>query len=99
MASFRENNCLGFRDGEPLNILLQLHFQLLNLSPYDAVRREAWFDAAQSLLALANNASQQAEWVFLLAWAYKKHLGQGIPICMIMGRLLFDSDDKTLARR
>jgi hypothetical protein len=99
MARIRENNCLAIQDGEPLNILLQLHFQLFHLSPYDAIRREAWFDEAQNLLALANNASQQAEWVSLLAWAYKKHLGPGIPICMIMGRLLLESDDKTVARR
>ena len=72
MARIRENNCLAIQDGEPLNILLQLHFQLFHLSPYEAIRREAWFDEAQNLLALANNASQQAEWVSLLAWAYKK---------------------------
>jgi hypothetical protein len=86
-------------DGEPLNILLQLHFQLVHLSPYDAIAREAWFDEAKCLLALANNASEQAGWVSLLAWAYKNHVGQGIPMCMIIGRLLLESDDKTLANR
>lgn len=99
MARFRENCCSAIQDGKPLKILLRLHLRLLCLSPYDALEREAWFDEAQGLLALANSASQQAEWVSLLAWAYKKHVGQGIPICMIMGRLLIGSDDKTLAAR
>ena len=99
MARFRENCCSTIQDGEPLKILLQLHLQLLYLSPYDALKREAWFDEAQDLLVLANDASQQAEWVSLLAWAYTKHIGQGLPITMIMGRLLIGSDDKTLAAR
>jgi hypothetical protein len=79
MARFNENSYLTIQDGEPLKMLLQLHFQLLHLSPYDAIGREAWFDDAQRLLVLANNASQQAEWISLLAWAFKKHIGQGIP--------------------
>jgi hypothetical protein len=84
----QERRFSAIRDAEPLDILVQLHFLLLYLSPYDAVARETWFDEAQSLLALANDNSQQSEWLLSLAWAYKKHLGQGIPVCMIMGRLL-----------
>jgi hypothetical protein len=44
--------------GESL-ALVRLHHQLLQLSSYDAVSREAWFDAARTLLATATNASER----------------------------------------
>ena len=47
--------------GESL-ALVRLHHQLLQLSPYDAVSREAWFDAAKTLLATATNASEGVGW-------------------------------------
>ena len=88
MGKSKEHKFSTAQDGELLGVLRYLHYCLVCISPYDAVAREAWFDEAHSLLARANDTSQQAEWVLSLAWAYKKHLGQGMPICMITGRLL-----------
>ena len=76
--------------------LVRLHHQLLQLSPYDAVSREAWFDAARTLLATATNASEGAGWLITLAWAYKKRLGQGLPVSIIMGKLLGKRDSAAL---
>jgi hypothetical protein len=73
--------------GESL-ALVRLYHQLLQLSPYDSVSREAWFDAARTLLATATNDSEGAGWLITLAWAYKKRLGQGLPVSIIMGKLL-----------
>jgi hypothetical protein len=73
--------------GESL-ALVRLHHQLLQLSPYDAGSREAWFDSARTLLTTATNASERAGWLITLAWAYKKRLGQGLPVSIIMGKLL-----------
>jgi len=81
--------------GESL-ALVRLHHQLLQLSPCDAVSREAWFDAARTLLATATNTSEGVGWLITLAWAYKKHLGQGLPISIIMGKLLGKRDTATL---
>ena len=81
--------------GESL-ALVRLHHQLLQLSPYDAVSREAWFDAARTLLATATNASEGAGWLITLAWAYKKQLGQGLPVSIIMGKLLGKRDSAAL---
>jgi hypothetical protein len=81
--------------GESL-ALVRLHHQLLQLSPYDAVSREAWFDAARTLLATATNASEGAGWLITLAWAYKKHLGQGLPVSIIIGKLLGKRDTAAL---
>jgi hypothetical protein len=75
---------------------MQLHYYLVYVSPYDAVAREAWFDEAQRLLTRANSTSQQAEWLLSLAWAYKNQLGQGMPICMITGKLLSMSDSTSV---
>ena len=77
--------------GESL-ALVRLHHQLLQLSPYDVMSREAWFDAATALLATAANPSEGAGWLMTLAWAYKKHLGQGLPVSIIIGKLLGKRD-------
>ena len=81
--------------GESLD-LVRLHHQLLQLSPYDAVSREAWFDAAKTLVATATNASEGVGCLMTLAWAYKKHLGQGLPISIIIGKLLEKRDNDAL---
>lgn len=81
--------------GESLD-LVRLHHQLLQLSPYDVALREAWFDAAKTLLATATNPSEGVGWLMTLAWAYKKHLGQGLPISIIMGKLLEKRDNAAL---
>ena len=88
MGKSNAHKILAVHDGELLGVLRYLHYCLLCISPYDAVAREAWFDEVHSLLPLANDTSEQAEWVLSLAWAYKQHLGQGMPLCMITGRLL-----------
>jgi hypothetical protein len=80
------------RDRELLEVLAQLHHQLLELLPYDVDAREAWFDAAARLLAQADSDSQRVDWIATLAWAFKRQVGQGIPISMIIGRLLNPSD-------
>ena len=80
------------RERELLEVLAQLHHQLLELLPYDADARETWFDNAARLLAQANSDSQKVDWLTTLAWAYKRHLGQGIPVSMIIGRLLNTKD-------
>ena len=81
--------------GESLD-LVRLHHQLLQLSPYDVALREAWFDAAKTLLATATNPCEGVGWLMTLAWAYKKHLGQGLPISIIMGKLLEKRDNAAL---
>ena len=81
--------------GESL-ALVRLHHQSLQLLPYDAVSREAWFDAAKSLLATSTDASERAGWLMTLAWAYKKHLGQGLPVSIIVGKLLGKRDNAAL---
>lgn len=81
--------------GESL-ALVRLHHQLLQLSPYDAASREAWFDAAKTVLATATNPSEGAGWLMTLAWAYKKHLGQGLPVTIIVGKLLGKRDRAAL---
>ena len=88
----RESELSAIQDEESLRTLAQLHQQLLQLLPYDAVATEAWFNDARCLLGQASNASQRAGWLTMLAWAYKQHLGQGIPLLMIMGRLLSTRD-------
>jgi hypothetical protein len=87
-----ENEFLAITDEESLKVLTQLHHQLLQLVPYDAVAREAWLDDAARLIAQANSPSQRRDWLTTLAWAYKQQLGQGIPVWMIMGRLLGTRD-------
>ena len=77
--------------GESLD-LVRLHHELLQLPQYDAVSREAWFDAAKTLLATATNASEGVGCLMMHAWAYKKHLGQGLPISIIIGKLLEKRD-------
>lgn len=80
------------RERELLEVLTQLHHHLLELLPYDADAREAWLDDAARLLAQANSDSQKVDWLTTLAWAFKRHLGQGIPVSMIIGRLLNTKD-------
>jgi hypothetical protein len=95
MGRSQENNSSAIRDEELLNVLVQLHYHLAFISPYDALAREAWFDGAQSLLDLADGPTQQVEWLLSLARAYQQHLGQGLPLCMIAATLLGRRDHAT----
>lgn len=95
-----ESEFSTIREEGSLKTLAQLHQRLRHLLPYDAVARESWFDDAARLLAEAGNASERVDWLTMLAWAYKQQpWGQGIPIQMIMGRLIRRRDTCRLVLR